>query len=227
MGKVFNRRTNGIIKFGCRPSKLAVKQVYEIIKLFETNGIKINYTIEKIYTTGDIDKTTPISELEGTDFFTDKIEEALLDGKIDIAIHSAKDLPDVIPTGLKIVAITNSIDPYDALVVRKDLPYKNIDELPLNAKIGVCSLRRKEQLKKYRKDLIICDIRGNIDERIEKLDSSNLDAIVVAAAALIRLGMQNRIVQRIPFEILQPHPLQGCLAVEIRYDDEYLTEIFQ
>ncbi|MCX7956527.1 MAG: uroporphyrinogen-III C-methyltransferase, partial [Endomicrobia bacterium] len=131
MAKVFNRRTDGIIRFGCRPSKLAIKQVDEIVKLLEANDIKINYNIETIYTTGDIDKTTPISELEGTDFFTDKIEKALLDGKIDVAIHSAKDLPDVIPTGLKIVAITNSIDPYDALVVRKGLLYRNIDELPL------------------------------------------------------------------------------------------------
>ncbi|MCM8810597.1 MAG: hydroxymethylbilane synthase [Candidatus Omnitrophica bacterium] len=204
------------IRIGTRPSKLALKQVEEVVKLL---GLE-SFEIKKYDTSGDRDKITPISEIEGTDFFTDTIEKALIEREIDIAVHSAKDLPDKIKDGLIIAAITKSIDPYDVLVVRKGLNYKNLLELPYHAKIGTSSKRRKEQLKKYRNDFIIVDIRGNIEERIEKLDTgSDLDAIVIAGAGLIRLGLEDRITQRIPFEILKPHPLQGCLAIETQKDN--------
>ncbi len=191
--------------------------------------VPVKFEIKTYETTGDKDKITPISNIEGTDFFTDAIDEALLNGEIDFAVHSAKDLPDVIPEGLTVACITESIDPYDVLVVRAGLEHLgSLDKLPYGTRIGTSSTRRKEQLKKYRSDFQIVDIRGNIEERLRLLDSQNsLDAIVIAAAGLIRLGLENRISQRIPFEILQPHPLQGCLAVVVKESDEELVNLFK
>ena len=217
-----------VIKIGARPSKLSLKQVEEVIEKLRSLT-KVSYTFEiKTYkTTGDIDKETSISEIEGSDFFTDTIEKALLNNEIDVAVHSAKDLPDVIPKGLKIVAITKSLNPFDSLVVREELKkFGSLDKLPKGAKVGASSIRRKEALRKYRDDLIIKDIRGNIDERLEKLDKGEYDGIIVAACALIRLRLENRISQIIPFDIVQPHPLQGCLAIETREDDYEIEQIF-
>ena len=209
-------------RIGTRRSPLALKQVEEVVVALKKFYPDFNYKIVGIDTYGDKDKITPISEIEGTDFFTKEIEEALLEGEIDFAVHSAKDLPDKIPQGLAIAAITKSIDPYDALVSKNNL---EIDKLPYGAKIGASSQRRKEQLKRYREDFEIVDIRGNIEERLEKLETNNLDAIIVAACALVRLGLENRITQRLPFEILKPHPLQGSLAIETRENDRELIDL--
>lgn len=209
-------------RIGCRRSPLALKQAVEIVEKLNFFYPAANYEVAGIDTYGDKDKTTPISEIEGTDFFTREIEEALLDGRIDFAVHSAKDMPDELPKGLTVAAMTRQIDPYDALVSRDNL---TIDQLPLNARIGSSSLRRKAQLKKYRSDLQIIDIRGNIDERLEKLDE--LDAVIVAACALIRLGLEGRIAQRIPLDILTPHPLQGALAIEVREGDSELIKMLK
>jgi hydroxymethylbilane synthase len=217
-----------IIKIGARGSKLSLKQVEEIInKLRELGFEYMTFEIKTYCTRGDVDKVTPLSEVEGSDFFTDTIEKALLNNEIDVAIHSAKDLPRVLPSGLKIVAVTKSINPYDALVVREDLKNCNsLEKLPKGAVIGVSGTRRRQALRKYRSDLRIADIRGNIDERLERLDRGEYDAIIVAACALIRLGLEDRITQEIPFEIVPPHPLQGCLAVETRENNFEIEKIF-
>lgn len=207
---------------GTRRSNLALRQAEEILEALKKFYPGIKTEITGIETYGDRDKVTPISEIEGTDFFTREIEEALLRGEIDFAVHSAKDLPDKIPQGLYIAAITKSIDPFDALVSKNNLCLK---DLPFRAKIGTSSLRRKTQLKKYRSDFQIIDIRGSIEERLQKLDSDGLDAIIVAVCALIRLGLQDKISQRIPLEILKPHPLQGALAIETRIDNEEIKEL--
>lgn len=178
--------------------------------------------VVKIDTDGDRDKTTSISGIEGSDFFTRDIDEAILKGDVDFAIHSAKDLPDKLPEGLTVVTITESIDPQDVLVSKHGL---KLDELPYKAKIGTSSLRRKQGLKKYRSDLQIVDIRGNIEERLEKLDQDDLDAIVIAAAGLLRLGLEHRITERIPFEIITPHLLQGRLAIAARKNDEDIIRL--
>jgi hydroxymethylbilane synthase len=203
-------------KIGTRPSKLALKQVEEILNRLKSVGHKINIEIKTIFTKGDEDKMTPISEIEGSDFFTDKIEEALLNKKIDFAVHSAKDLPEKIKKGLVIAAMTKSINPYDGFISKSGLTLK---ELPLHAKIGTSSIRRKEGLKKFRPDFQIIDIRGNIEERLAKLNNSDLDGIVIAVCALIRLGLKNIITQIIPEKIISPHPLQGRLAIETRDDN--------
>ena len=209
-----------ILKIGTRTSPLALRQVEEVVSALRF----VSFEIVGIDTRGDIDKTTPISEMEGSDFFTREIEDALSDGRIDLAVHSAKDLPDEIPKGLLVAAVTKSIDPYDALVSKGNL---RIDQLPDNAKIGASSLRRKTQLKKYRSDFQIADIRGNIQERLKKLDEDGLDAVIAAACALKRLGLERRISQRIPFEILTPHPLQGALAVETKEDNRELIDLLK
>lgn len=215
------------LRVGTRRSPLALRQVEEVISALKAiPDLKVE--IVGIDTYGDRDKVTPISDMEGTDFFTREIDQALLKGEIDFAVHSAKDLPDVIPNGIKIVAITRSIDPYDALVSRNSL---KIDKLPPGARIGASSSRRKEQLRKYRSDFNIIDIRGTIEERLRLLrrprNDGELDAIIVAACALVRLGLQHRIAQRIPFEILKPHTLQGCLAVEAREDNKELMDLLK
>lgn len=232
-------------RVGARTSPLALRQVEEALSSLREFYPDIKTKVVGIDTYGDRDKTTPISDIEGTDFFTREIDEALLRGEIDFAVHSAKDLPDELRDGLVTPVITGSIDPFDALVSKSGL---TLDKLPEGARIGTSSLRRKTQLKGYRKDFEIVDIRGNIEERLKKLEETNLlygnlkhsmakqalqlhrdvaaelalpklDAIVIAACGLIRLGLSHRITQRIPLEILKPHPLQGCLAIVVKGDN--------
>lgn len=194
---------------GARKTRLSVKQVEEFMRYFPEEDFKIVY----FDTAGDIDKTTPISNTEGSNFFTDTIDEALLNGEIDLAVHSAKDLPRNLPREIEVAFMTESIDPHDVLVSRNNL---KLSELPPGARVGTSSKRRKEQLIKERSDLQVLDIRGNIDERLEKLDKGGYDAIVIAGAGLRRLGLQNRVAEILPFET---HPLQGRLAVTVRSSD--------
>lgn len=213
-----------IYRIGTRPSNLAIKQVEEVIEKLKKANINIKYEIIKIETRGDIDKKTPLSLVEKTDFFTDKIEEKLLNKEIDFAVHSAKDLPDRIKGGLLIVAITESLDPYDAFVSRNG---EKLSELPYGAKIGTSSESRKKQLKNFRNDFEIIDIRGNIEERIGLIERLGLDGIIIAKCALLRLNLENFITETIPFEIIKPHSLQGCLAIEIRKEDNELKDMFK
>jgi len=210
-------------RIGTRTSSLALRQVEEILQVLRRFYPDFKAEVISIDTYGDKDKITPLSQIEGTDFFTREIDDALLKGEIDLAVHSAKDLPDTIKEGLVIAAQTKSIDPYDAIVSKNGL---KLAELPQGARIGTSSFRRKTQLSRYRDDFNIVDIRGNIEERLEKLDNGDLDGIVIAACALVRLGLENRITQRIPFEIFKPHPLQGSLAVVIREGDLPLRTLF-
>ncbi len=210
-------------RVGTRTSPLALAQVREIRLLLRTIAPAVELEIVSMDTAGDKDKKTPISKMEGTDFFTREIDQALLDQRIDLAIHSAKDLPDVIPPGIVIAATTRSVDPYDVLVSRHHLKLR---DLPKGARVGTSSERRKNQLRAYRPDLELVDIRGTMGERLDKLVSEALDAIVIAGAGLIRLGLGCRITERISFDILRPHPLQGSLAVAVRAGDEELKTLF-
>ncbi len=203
-------------RVGTRTSPLALKQAEEILAALRMFYPDFKAVVIGIDTYGDRDKSTPISEIEGTDFFTKEIDEALLNSCIDFAVHSAKDLSGALREGLIIAAQTRPIDPYDALVSKTGL---KLAELPRGARIGTSSVRRKAQLSRYRDDFDIVDIRGNIEERLKKLDSGNLNAIVIAACGLVRLGLEKRITERIPFEILKPHPLQGALAIVTRTED--------
>lgn len=213
-----------IYKIGTRKSPLALKQVEEIIYMLKNYYPDIKTDIIGFETCCDKDKITPISDIEGTDFFTKEIDQALLNEDIDFAVHSAKDLPDIIPEGLYVATITKSKNPYDALVSKNNI---KIDKLPYGAKIGISSSRRKIKLKKYRKDFVFIDIRGTIEERIERLYKTDMDAIIVAEIALIRLGLEEKITQRIPLNILTPHSLQGCLAIVVKKNNKELIKMLE
>jgi hydroxymethylbilane synthase len=221
-------------KVGTRTSPLALKQVEEILGTLEKHYPYIKIRVVGVDTHGDKDRSTPISKVEGTDFFTREIDEALLEKEIDFAVHSAKDLPDKPADGMVVAAMTDSIDPHDVLVSRSGL---KINELPWGARIGTSSYRRKIQLRKYRRDFKIIDIRGNIDQRMQLVDKNKsgsagqegreVDAILIAAAGLIRLGMAEKITQKLPFEIIRPHPLQGALVVVARKEDKEVIDLLR
>jgi len=197
-----------------------LKQVEEIQKRL----LNTIFDVVTIETKGDKDKKTPLTQIEGTDFFTNELELALFTGRIDVALHSAKDLEIDIASDLFFVLMTKSISPFDCLVSTGGLV---LEDLPSGAIIGTSSTKRKEGILKYRNDLIPKDIRGNVDERLLKLDRGDFDAIVVAQAALIRLGLEKRISQTIPPSIIEPHPLQGRLAIQIHKDRNDLIELFR
>jgi len=200
-----------LLKIGTRPSPLAIRQVEEIKSFFPW----VKFKIVKIATSGDKDKRIRFSDIEGSDFFTKEIDQALLKGKIDIAVHSSKDLPDKIQKGLKILWETPTISPSDVLVSRNKL---KLSELASGSKIGTSSLRRKNQIYALRPDLKIVDIRGNVQERLALLDSGNIDALIVAEAALIRLGLLSRVSEVLNNNIFNTHPKQGSLTLVIKED---------
>lgn len=208
------------IKLGARPSRLALRQAAEISRRLA--GLDVE--IVPIATRGDKDKRSSLFDREESDFFTDALEQALLRGEIDAAIHSAKDLEKNPPQGLIIAAVTRSISPFECLVSRGNLTLK---ELPDASVVGTSSRKRKEALLRLRPDLNLKSIRGDIDERLAQLERGEFDAIIIAHAALIRLGYEKRIAQVIPEEIIAPHPLQGRLAIQIRKDRSNLLEIFR
>lgn len=201
------------IRIAIRPSQLALKQAEEAINLLKQVKPSLTFAIKTIHTKGDKDKITPISQVEGSDFFTKEIDDALLSGDIDLAVHSSKDLPEVLPKGLIVAFETKTISPFDVLVSRK--AYK-FNQLPLGSKIGVSSLRRKEQIKAKRADLEIVDIRGNIEERLAFIDSGEIEALIVAHAALIRLGLENRISEILTSKDFSAHSKQGSLSLVAR-----------
>lgn len=208
------------LKVGSRPSQLALRQVEEIASLLP--GLK--FEVIPIATKGDKDKNTPLVFKEGSNFFSYEIEQALLSGEIDLAVHSAKDLEEDIPRELTIALMTKSISPFDCLV-SKDR--QTLSGLAAGSLIGTSSKNRSEAILKFRGDLIIKDIRGNIEERLEQLDQGKFDAIIVAQAALIRLGLTERISQIIPLSIIKPHPLQGKLAIQLRRNRKDLLDLFR
>ncbi len=197
---------------GSRASPLARKQTQELQKLFPEFVFDFIY----IVTIGDQDKITPLSKVKDADFFTREIDQALLKKEIDLAVHSSKDLPDVLAKGLAVVFETPSISRYDCLVSRNKLKLR---DLPKGWRIAASSQRRKEEISTLRKDLDIVEIRGNIEERIALLDSGKIDALIVAHAALIRLGSEERISEIFPLDIFHTHPKQGSLSLVAREED--------
>jgi len=182
------------------------------------------FEVIPILSQGDKDKKTPLAFKEGSNFFTYEIEQALLEGRIDLAVHSAKDLEDNPPPGLVIAALTDSLSRFDCLVAAGNF---NLDSLPPGSRIGTSSQNRKQAISKYRNDLVTLDIRGNVPERLFQLDRGNFEAVIVAEAALKRLGLEKRISQVIPLDILEPHFLQGRLAIQVRDTRKDLLKIFR
>ena len=210
---------------GSRGSKLALWQAEQAKARLLALNPEIEVRIEIIKTTGDV-KPDPLSVIGGKGVFTKELEDALLDRRIDLAVHSLKDLPTVLPDGLTISAICVRDDPRDALVVRDDLKSRSgsILNLPDNVVVGTSSQRRVAQLKSLRSDVVIKDIRGNVDTRLRKLDEGEYDALILASAGLRRLELEDRIDAVISPEEMVPAVGQGAIAIETRADDEFTIE---
>ncbi len=207
------------LRIGSRGSQLALWQANHISALLRARGHEVE--VEIIHTTGD--KITDVAlAMVGTKgglgkgIFTKEIEEALAAGRVDLAVHSLKDLPTELAPGFEIAAITERQDPRDAFCSRK---YATVEDLPQGARVGTSSLRRQAQLKAIRPDLDIHPLRGNVDTRLRKLEQGEYDAIILAAAGLKRLGKMQLVKQVIPAEIMCPAAGQGALAIEIRKGD--------
>ena len=201
------------IKIGTRGSKLALWQSNFIATQLAENNFDVE--IVKVHTTGDKILNAPLAKIGGKGLFTKELETQLAAGKIDIAVHSLKDVPTELDDAFKIAAITKRENPFDAFVSNT---YKTFDELPQGVVIGTSSLRRAAQILILRPDLRVENLRGNVDTRLKKLDDGNFDAVILAAAGLKRLGYDSRINQ-ILTQII-PAAGQGALAVEIRADDK-------
>jgi len=205
---------------GSRGSKLALIQAEWVRARLSDLTRTVNVRIEIIKTTGDV-KTDPLAAIGGRGVFTKELEEALLDKRIDVAVHSLKDLPTTIAAGLTLAAISEREDARDALVLPRNANQilASLRDLPAQAVVGTSSPRRLAQLKHLRPDLVIKELRGNVDTRLRKLDEGEYDAIVLAAAGLCRLGLQYRISARMPADEMTPAVGQGALGIETRADE--------
>lgn len=208
-----------LLRIGSRGSQLALWQAHHISALLRERGHEIE--LEIIKTTGDKILDVPLAKVGTKGMFTKEIEEALAANRIDLAVHSLKDLPTALSEGFEIAAITARENPRDAFLSVK---YNSLDQLPSHAKVGTSSLRRQAQLMKVRPDLNIFPLRGNVDTRVRKLEAGEYDAIILAAAGLNRLGKTEFIRQIFDPIIMCPAAGQGALGIEIRLGDAVMRE---
>lgn len=204
------------LKMGTRGSPLALAQAGWVAEALQHRFPKLSVTLTKIKTSGDKLTDAPLAKLGGKGLFVKEIEEALLAGRIDLAVHSLKDLPAQLPPGLVIGAVPLREDPRDVLISRAGHLFS---QLPERARIGTSSLRRMVQLLHIRPDFEIVPLRGNLDTRLRKLEREGLDAIVVAAAGIKRLGLEERVTEYLSETICLPAIGQGALAIEVREGD--------
>ena len=212
------------LTIGSRGSKLALWQAEQARARLQSLNPQLDVHIEIIKTTGDV-KNDPLSVIGGKGVFTKELEDALLDGRIDLAVHSLKDLPTILPDGLSISAICEREDPRDALVLPSGSENGSLLHLPDGAVVGTSSQRRLAQLKALRSDVVVRDLRGNVDTRIRKLDEGQYDAVILASAGLVRLGLQERISARIAITEMLPAVGQGAIAIETNSDNELAVQI--
>ncbi len=204
------------VTIGSRGSQLALIQSELVAAEIKQLNPHLEINITNITTKGDRDRQTPLDRLAGVGIFVKELEEALIDGRIDLAVHSLKDMPTEIPQGLSLAAVTERLDPRDVLVSRMG----KLAELVPGSRIGTGSPRRAAQLTACRPDLEVSSIRGNVDTRLKKVADGEFDGVIVAAAAMIRLGWEDRISEYLSVEDFLPAVGQGALVVEIRSDDE-------
>lgn len=211
-----------IVRIATRQSPLALWQAEFVKAQLEHFHPNIKVELVTMVTKGDKILDTPLAKVGGKGLFVKELETAMLEGRADIAVHSMKDVPVEFPEGLGLEVICEREDPRDAFVSNK---YKNLDELPQGSVIGTSSLRRQCQIRAARPDLIIRDLRGNVGTRLGKLDAGEYDAIILAAAGLIRLEMPERIASLIEPEQCLPAVGQGAVGIECRLDDERIKEL--
>ncbi|WP_456397212.1 hydroxymethylbilane synthase [Desulfurobacterium sp.] len=210
------------IRIGTRKSKLALWQSEWVKAQIQKKYPEIEVELVKIVTKGDKILDAPLAKIGDKGLFTKEIEEAMLKGKVDIAVHSLKDVPSILPEGLKLIAFSRREDPRDAFLSNGKFTFKT---LPYGARVGTSSLRRKAQLKRLRPDLKIEDLRGNVDTRIRKLKEGQYDAIILAAAGIKRLGFDAEIDEILSPDIMIPSVSQGILGIEGRENDPEIERI--
>jgi hydroxymethylbilane synthase len=210
------------IRIGTRASALALWQAEWVKAELEKKCPGMTVSLTKIKTTGDKILDVPLAQVGGKGLFVKEIEEAMLEGEIDIAVHSMKDVPTFFPDGLHLSCITKREDPRDALLTRNNVTFNN---LPKGAKVGTSSLRRQAQLMNVRPDFVIQQLRGNVDTRLRKLKEGQFDAIILAAAGVKRLGLAENVSEYIDPEISLPAIGQGALGIECRVDDRELNDL--
>jgi hydroxymethylbilane synthase len=211
------------LTIGTRGSALALTQTASVIDALRSLHPQLDIAVHRITTKGDVMRDVPLATLGGRGVFVDAIEEALRGHEIDLAVHSAKDLPSRVPPDLAIAAFLERADARDVLVSRAG----TLHELPAGARVGTSSLRRVSQIHAERPDLEALDLRGNVDTRLRKLDAGDYDAIVLAGAGLLRLGLESRVTEWLPVDVMVPSPGQGALALEVRADDAELRALVQ
>lgn len=210
------------IRIATRKSPLALWQAYYVKEALQQAHPGLEVELVTMVTKGDVILDTPLAKVGGKGLFVKELEVAMLEGRADLAVHSMKDVPVDFPPGLGLVTICEREDPRDAFVSNH---YENIEQLPQGAVVGTCSLRRQCQLKAYRPDLVIKELRGNVGTRLSKLDAGEYDAIILAAAGLKRLELQERIRSFIEPEQSLPAVGQGAVGIECRTDDERMLEL--
>ncbi|RDV25480.1 hydroxymethylbilane synthase [Alteromonas aestuariivivens] len=210
------------IRIATRKSALALWQAEYVRDQLLAHHPQLSVELVPMSTQGDKILDTPLAKIGGKGLFIKELEIAMLEGRADIAVHSMKDVPVTFPQEFGLHAICERENPFDAFVSNQ---FDQLDALPQGAVVGTSSLRRQCQLRKYRPDLQIRDLRGNVNTRLAKLDNGEYDAIILASAGLIRLGMQDRIRQQLPANISLPAVGQGAVGIECRNDDTQLIEL--
>lgn len=212
------------LRVGTRGSALALAQTRQVTAALQAADADVTVEEVVIRTSGDR-STASLRQIGGQGAFTRELEAALLDGRVDLAVHSLKDLPSTLPDGLLLAATPPRADPRDVLVTRAG---SGLATLPAGARVGTGSLRRRAQLLALRPDIAVADIRGNVDTRLRKLAEGEYDAVVLAAAGLLRLGRHDLVERHVlPLEMMLPAPAQGILGLECRADDRYVIEVLQ
>ncbi len=212
------------IRIATRGSKLALWQANHVKAVLERENPGLEVELLVLKTKGDKILDVALAKVGGKGLFVKEIEEALLDGRAEIAVHSMKDVPTDLPTELELAATDVREDVRDALFTREA---NGLDDLPQGAKVGTSSLRRQAQLLHRRPDLEIVSIRGNVETRLRKLQDENLDAVVLAAAGVKRLGYADRVTEYLPVEVSLPATCQGSLGIQIRRDDDRTRKLIE
>lgn len=210
------------IRIATRKSPLALWQANFVKQQLETFHLSLVVELVPMVTQGDVLLESPLSKIGGKGLFVKQLEQAIMNGQADIAVHSIKDIPAVFPQGLTLSTVCQRDEMRDALISNQ---YQHLDELPHGAVVGTSSLRRQCQLRARYPHLQIKDLRGNVGTRLTKLDNQEYDAIILAAVGLKRLGLQNRIKQYIDTDLILPAVGQGAIGIESRADDKTLSEL--
>jgi hydroxymethylbilane synthase len=213
-----NGSGSAVLKVGSRGSALALIQDHVVIGKLKANSPALNFEVDTVRTRGDVDQTSRLAGM-GLGIFVKELEQELLNGKLDIAVHSLKDMPTLLADGLVLGAVLSREDPRDVLVNRFGC---SLEELPAGAKIGTSSPRRAAQLKQFAPQVEVVSIRGNVETRLRKAQGDEADGALLAAAGMIRLGLQDQITEYLSLMQFVPPPGQGILAVEARADDHHM-----